>query len=56
MTDENILRLVYALALIILIWPGFRAYQRGKSSSSILFQIGLWIAIGLAAAFIYSFF
>ncbi len=56
MSEETILRLVYAVALLILIWPGFRAMQRGVPISSTLFQIGLWVAIALVAAFIYSFF
>jgi len=56
MSDENILRLIYAIGLLILIGPGFLAYQRRKSPNDILFQAGIWVAIGLVAAFIYSFF
>ena len=56
METEQIMRLIYAVGILILVWPAYRHYAGKQKLSGFMLQVGGWIAIALVALLLYSLF
>jgi len=54
MTTPQIMQLVFLLAVLFVVFPGFLYYTRNTSMAGILRNIAIWLGIALIIAFLYQ--